>query len=115
VFRALLLIFASVGLPCAAAAENVYRDPMRPYEPPATAAERTEPARWQLSTVLVSPHRRVAVINGRICREGDQVDGALVVAIERESVRLRVGAKDMILAFANRAPRGENEERENAP
>jgi hypothetical protein len=38
-----------------------------------------------------------------------------VVAIERESVHLRVGSRDMILAFANRAPRGAQEEQENAP
>jgi MSHA biogenesis protein MshK len=99
----------------AAPAENVYRDPMRPYEAPAEAGARAEPVRWRLSTVLVSPERRVAVINGRICREGDRVDGALVVAIERRSVRLRVGSKDMILAFTHRASGEAQQQEENAP
>ena len=74
---------------------------------PATAAELADPTRppffaargaampgvpraerLVLSSVLISPGRRVAVINGRRVRVGSRVDGATVVAIDRRYVRL---------------------------
>lgn len=96
-------------------ADNVYRDPMRPYTPPAAAESASEPVGYRLSSVLVSPYRRVAVINGRVCRVGDRVAGAEVLAIEREWVRLRVGGKEVIVAFNGEAPRAEVNREEAAP
>jgi MSHA biogenesis protein MshK len=44
-----------------------------------------------LQSILLSPVRRLAVIDGRMVRIGDRVGGALVVAIEIDSVKLRRG------------------------
>jgi hypothetical protein len=107
----LCLLAAAPG----AHADNVYRDPMRPYAPPAAAESASEPVHYRLSSVLVSPHRRVAVINGRICRVGDRVSGAEVLAIERAWVRLRVGGKELIVALNGQVPREDMDKEEAAP
>lgn len=63
------------------------RDPMRP---PLPAAERTavRAARApDLSAVIGSGERRVAVVNGRVVRAGDTVDGALILAVFDDGVR----------------------------
>ncbi len=55
---------------------------------PAPRAGASGPA---LQSILLSPVRRLAVINGRMVRIGDRVGGAVVVAIEIDSVKLRRG------------------------
>jgi len=74
------------------------RDPLRPF----TAAlesgpSGTAPRRLELQAVVVSPQRRIAVINDELRREGDHVDGALIVQIENRSVRLRRAGEDFVL------------------
>lgn len=102
-FRYLSLAFLLAAAPLQA--DTLYRDPMRPYEPPSAATSRAEPAGFRLSTVLISSSRRVAVINGQVCRVGEWVDGAEVIAIESDWVRLRVDSRDVVVAFAGRGPR----------
>lgn len=104
----MLSLVAAASLP--AGAETVYRDPMRPYEPRAGTGNRAETIRYRLSTILISSSRRVAVINGQICREGDRVDGAEVIAIELRSVRLRAGSANLTVALASRVPQETGEE-----
>ncbi len=109
VFRRFALTAGLLAAALIARADNLYRDPMRPYSPPAAAAGASEPVRYRLSSVLISPQRRVAVINGRVCRVGDRVAGAEVLAIERERVHLRVGGKELIVAFGDDALRDAND------
>ena len=67
-------------------------DPTRPpgwkSDAVAEAPGRTPPPRFEVSLVKLSSSQRLAVINGRSVREGDEVDGARVVAIRRETVEL---------------------------
>ena len=42
-----------------------------------------------LNSILISPQRRVAIVNGVRVKEGDQVDGAEVLEIFRSGVRLK--------------------------
>ncbi|HEX7061733.1 MAG TPA: hypothetical protein VF200_07160 [Woeseiaceae bacterium] len=114
-FRRLALTPALLAAALVARADNLYRDPMRPYAPPAAAASASEPVRYHLSSVLISSQRRVAVINGRVCRVGDRVAGAEVLAIEHERVRLRVGGKEITVAFDSQPPRDAANEQEAAP
>jgi MSHA biogenesis protein MshK len=44
-----------------------------------------------LQSILLSPVRRLALIDGRMVRIGDQVGGARVIAIDIDSVKLRRG------------------------
>ncbi|MEA5444956.1 hypothetical protein VCB98_03885 [Gammaproteobacteria bacterium AB-CW1] len=64
-------------------------DPMRPPtdrgEQPATAAAPS----WDLTSVLISERRRLAVINDQLVRAGANVDGARVVRIEADHVVIR--------------------------
>ena len=45
--------------------------------------------RWLLTSTLVSPQRRTAVINGRSVKPGDTFDGVTVVKITLATVHLR--------------------------
>ena len=85
------------------AADPPLGDPMRPYSPASSAAESQRAARpFTLSGVLISPQRRVAVINGTLYREGDTVNGARVVRIESNSVQLRRGTEVLALQLERR-------------
>ena len=78
-----------------------------PTRPPAQAAAVTtqSPAaagngpRWTLTSTLVSPSRRTAVINDQVVAVGDRVDGALVADIQVDSVRLRSGGREVTLTL----------------
>lgn len=81
---ALLLLAAS-----AAADETPVRDPMRPFDAAAPGAAAAARPRFELTAVLISSARRVAVVNGKPYGQGATVDGAEIVAIEPGVVRLR--------------------------
>lgn len=69
------------------------RDPMRP---PMAATSRVAPRAVpapELTAVIGSAERRVAIVNGRVVRAGDTVDGALIVAVFEGGIRYsRAGA-----------------------
>jgi MSHA biogenesis protein MshK len=50
-----------------------------------------------LSSIVLGPHRRFAVIDGREVRVGDKVGDARLVAIDADSVRLRAGRETRTL------------------
>ncbi|HET6725137.1 MAG TPA: hypothetical protein VFH85_03945 [Gammaproteobacteria bacterium] len=64
-----------------------FHDPMRP-DYGVTHSSRTSHS-WHLSSILVAPHRRLAMINGESVSVGDRVDGATVAAILPGVVKLR--------------------------
>lgn len=65
-------------------------DPFRPRVLNARRAVPTEetPPQWTLSGIVYSGDSPMAVINGRAVREGDSIDGAQVVRVERRNVIL---------------------------
>lgn len=65
------------------------------------STKRAKGPRWVLSSTLVSPQRRSAVINDRVVAKGDKVDGALVLAIEPNKVRLRARGRELTLVMLN--------------
>lgn len=72
------------------------KDPTRPPSltpavAPAAAPSATRP--WRLSSVLISPDRRVAVIDGNVLRLGERIDGAELVEIQSHAVKLRRGER----------------------
>ena len=82
------------GLICAVtastAATQTLRDPTRPPAVSAKgAAGRIEQAGWILQSVLISPERRYAIINGEVVRLGGSIAGAELVAITEGRVTLR--------------------------
>jgi MSHA biogenesis protein MshK len=82
-FRALVLAFAS--LPPLTLADTL-RDPTRPpIERSAAPAKASAPA-LRVEAILIDGARRVAVVDGKVVREGDRVGAALITAIEAGAI-----------------------------
>lgn len=89
-----LLMAVLLGATPVAAGE--LKDPTRPPSvkaagaPAAAAAARRT---WSLTSILVSPSRRVAVINGKALRVGQRIDGAELVEIQPHAVKFKRGGR----------------------
>ena len=70
-------------------------DPMRPPMV-STSAKQAAPG-WVLNSVLISDERHVAVINQRPVRVGDKINGARVLAIYPDRVRLSRAEKTFLI------------------
>lgn len=85
----ILLAVACMALASAAVAQAL-RDPTRPPAMSAKgAAGKIERSGWILQSVLISPERRYAIINGEVVQLGGSIAGAELVAIAEERVTLR--------------------------
>lgn len=99
---AVILAAALLGAVSANADEPPLRDPMRPFgadAAPGAAAAAVAGPRFALTAVLVAPTRRVAIVNGKPYFEGETIDGAEIVAIELDSVRVREGGADRVITL----------------
>jgi hypothetical protein len=63
-----------------------------PAPPPAP-----EPPKFVLQGITSAPEGREAMVNGYSVREGDELDGARVVAIESRRVKLQFGDREIVL------------------
>lgn len=83
--------------PLGADAQDILRDPTRPYSAVAVTAAATpgSPAAFSVTAIFTSELRRVAVVNGQRVIEGDQVDGATVVEILANSLTLDFRGKQI--------------------
>ncbi len=78
---------------------EVLRDPTRPYAvapvvTPTGARAIAKVTRFSVTAILVSQKRRVAIVNGKRVSEGDKVDGATVVKILADRLRLDLDGKE---------------------
>lgn len=85
----------AVCMPLLAGAQSL-RDPTRPAffsgrTGEGGIASRSRNAEWVLQSVLLSPERRYAIINGEVLALGGSVGGAELVAIREGEVTLRTG------------------------
>jgi hypothetical protein len=97
VFRAAIALgfLALAPLHAPLADELPLKDPMRPYAQAEPQGPRdTGPRRPRLSAVLISSERRLAVIDGKFYREGEEVGDARLMRIEADAVHLRRGTED---------------------
>jgi len=91
----LILIFAFSGLlpPFPANGESL-PDPTRPEKPgkqgqgTAGAKQQKEPPSWELTSVLHSPGRKLAIINEEVLGVGEEIAGARILEIRQDSVIL---------------------------
>jgi hypothetical protein len=93
-------LLAVAGAVCAE--ETPVRDPMRPFGNVAAAAGAAVAAsapRFALTVVLIAPTRRVAIVNGKPYAQGETVDGAEIVAIEQDAVRLREHGAELVISL----------------
>ena len=93
-----ILVAAVLMLAATMAPAQGLRDPTRPPGADARAgrAETTRPG-WILQSVLISPERRYAIINGEVVPVGGTVAGAELIAIAEERVTLRTADGTRIL------------------
>ena len=102
----LLFAIGAVGASgVSGAEEKPERDPMRPFGAVSVngAVPSASGPRFAVTSVLIAPTRRVAVINGKPLQLGDVVDGAEIVAIEPGIVRLREHGTELVLSLVRRA------------
>ncbi len=93
----------AVGLVVAgSAAGEELPDPMRPPQVGVSSATVpvSAPSHWQLHMTRISPGQRLAVLNGRLVRPGDEVSGARVVSVGPNAVELRKGGKKFRVALS---------------
>ncbi|MEX0958087.1 MAG: hypothetical protein WDZ63_02255 [Burkholderiales bacterium] len=89
-----LIRYALIGFALAVLFPDAFaqplRDPTRPplFVAPAGAAAVRE-SDLVLQTVLISPERRAAIINGRLLRLGENISGMQLMSISEGEVKLR--------------------------
>ena len=92
----LLALGAALAACAPLAAAQALRDPTRPPvffggTGDRGNVSRNRDAEWVLQSVLLSPERRYAIINGEVLALGGSVAGAELVAIREGEVTLRAG------------------------
>ncbi len=100
--RAVLLLML-LGLAGAASAE-VLDDPTRPpgYRLAAPGGKAAGPRGWRLSGIWIREGERLALINGRLVRPGQTIDGARLLAITPTTVRLQRGERTLTVRLLPR-------------
>lgn len=83
--------FLMVLLSVAALSFSEMRDPTRPYNFQGPVASAN--VAYQLSSILASPSRQVAIINGKPLQVGATINGAKLIRIEQQAVWLEKGGK----------------------
>jgi hypothetical protein len=76
---------------------ELLRDPTRPWSARSVAPVGTVTATgvtgFRVTAIFTSEKRRIAVVNGQRVSEGDRVDGATVVEILADDIRLDFNGK----------------------
>ncbi|MEM7096767.1 MAG: hypothetical protein AAF541_00800 [Pseudomonadota bacterium] len=86
-------LLALLGLPALVSSKDFSHlpDPTKPSTYIKKAAvDQPNKTVHQLSSIIVSPHRRVAVVNGRVVSEREEIAGAVVLKIDHGQVWLQM-------------------------
>ena len=91
-----MLTVAAVLLfgPQLADAAELLSDPTRPWSAKLSVVAPTSAAGFRVTAIFTSEMRRIAIVNGQRVSEGDQVDGATVVKILADGLRLNLRGKE---------------------
>ncbi len=73
---------------------ELLRDPTRPYSGKPVVVVSAKDTSFRVTAIFISEKRRVAIVNGQRVSEGDRVDGASVVEILANSLRLNLRGKE---------------------
>lgn len=78
-------------------------DPTRPVMSALTQASSPKEGNYILQSILIGPMRRLAMINGQIVGSGSSIQGARVLAIDKNRVVLLIdGRKETLYLFGER-------------
>jgi MSHA biogenesis protein MshK len=98
--RALIVAGMLVAAGPAFAADAPVRDPMQPYRYVAGPGGVGAP-RFALTAVLISPTRRVAIVNGKPYESGETVNGAEIIRIDPDAVHLREHGNELVVPLGH--------------
>ncbi len=93
------LLFAVSGV----FADEILRDPTRPYTPQpgfVTAAPT-----FSVNAIIVSDDRRLAIVNGKRVTVGAEIDGATVVSIAKQELVLEFKGEQLTLGLSGKQSR----------
>jgi hypothetical protein len=99
---ALLAVGLIVVIGTVRAADAPVHDPMQPYRYVGAPGSVGAP-RFALTAVLISPTRRVAIVNGKPYERGEIVGGAEIVRIEPDAVHLREHGNELVVPLGHAA------------
>jgi len=85
-----------------------------PTQPESASLVATQPYQPGLSAVIVSTDRRLAVIDGKIVREGQMVNGNTIISIQENHVKLHGANGDTTLFLTNQKVIQNEQGNENA-
>lgn len=85
----------------ATVAEAEWNDPTRPDNLQVAVARAGTPV-FRVSAIFTSNAKQVAVLNGRLVREGDRLGRATVTRIDEDRVTLSVDKKTMVATLNKR-------------
>ena len=117
--RSLLVLALLWGLGLVPSARAELGDPTRPPDVSTVAVESPESgdAPFRVSTILIAPGRKVAIVNGSRVEVGDKVGGATVSEINAQAVLLEMTGEEFELRISGqpvkviaRSDYGEEEE-----
>ncbi len=117
--RSLLVLALLWGLGLVPSAHAELGDPTRPPDVSTVAVESSESgdAPFRVSTILIAPGRKVAIVNGSRVEVGDEVGGATVSEINAQAVLLEMTGEEFELRISGqpvkvvaRSDYGEEEE-----
>ncbi|MDX1455322.1 MAG: hypothetical protein R3217_07710 [Gammaproteobacteria bacterium] len=108
-----LCILGMIGTFAATAGEPAaIGDPMRPSSLASdSSADQPRRVSYRVQSIVVSPERRVAVINGRSLEEGEALGAARVVAIEAYEVIIEVDGQRRRLGLTDTRIKTQAEQR----
>jgi len=96
----LLLIIASFAIWTGQGLAATLPDPTRPYQyGEQVQIEQALDAKvqWRLSGVRINADKRSAILNGKLVKEGDKLDGAEVTEIKPAQVTLQQEDKQLVV------------------
>lgn len=99
VYPLILLLGGALLANSAVAADDDFSDPMRP--PSARVYKRSQQTveHYYLSSILISPDHRSAIINGRRVGVGDRIGSARVKQIQGNQVTISVAGSTRVLTL----------------
>ncbi len=100
--RSFLVLALLWGLGMVPSARAELGDPTRPPDVSTVAVESPESgdAPFRVSTILIAPGRKVAIVNGSRVEVGDKVGGATVSEINAQAVLLELGGEEIELRIS---------------
>jgi MSHA biogenesis protein MshK len=81
-----------------AAADQLF-DPMRPANSVDASVAATVAGQIRVEAIVNDGERKIAIVNGRVVREGDRVGGATVESISAGAVRFNRGGRSELISL----------------